>query len=260
MRLNPQDQSLKENLANIGLGIGLGAVGDPLLHGAGKLLGKAFGKGAKVPTQGATQELLGLPAPQLRLNEPQLQLPGPKQAEPSLDALLSVAKKPNGLQNPVPGLPEVMSRALTKSQLEQQGLHFGQGSKYTPKARPDLKPLETPIDPLNRSQSYWQGRYEDFAKTLKDNGYSDKNLSHDAIQELWTHFAKNNEPVSIDQVVEMAYPKGFEAPPVPKAEVLKQEDPLITALRNDPKINEKIKSLFPPVTTRAKSISTSYLR
>jgi hypothetical protein len=215
------------------------------LKGIGKL--SKFAKGAD-----AAEELLGLPSPQLRLNTPQLQLPGPKPVEPSLDALLSAAKKPNGLQNPAPSLPEVMSRALTKSQLEQQGLHFGQGSKYTPKARPDLKPIESTIDPLKRSQNYWQGRYEDFANTLKVNGYDSNNLSHDSIQELWSQFAKYDEPVNIDQVVDLAYPKGFEAPQVPKAEVPKQEDSLITALRNDPKINEKIKGFFPPARPEPK--------
>ncbi|MBN8200472.1 LPD38 domain-containing protein [Bacillus sp. NTK034] len=50
--LNPQDTNFKDNLKHIGLGIGLGAVADPALYGAGKAAGNALSRFAKgdVPT------------------------------------------------------------------------------------------------------------------------------------------------------------------------------------------------------------------
>jgi hypothetical protein len=57
---------------------------------------------------------------------------------------------------------------------------------------------------------YWQKRYEDFTKYVKDQGYNANNLSPEAINELWTHFAKPTEP-SLNAVVDLAY-KGYKAP------------------------------------------------
>jgi hypothetical protein len=50
--INPKDQNLKENLLNVGLGAGLGAVGDPILRGLGSAGGNMLAKFAKgdVPT------------------------------------------------------------------------------------------------------------------------------------------------------------------------------------------------------------------
>jgi hypothetical protein len=222
------------------LGTGIAAKG---IKGLGKL--SKLSKGTKV-----ADELLGLPAPQLRLHSPQLRLPKPNTVSPSLEALSKVGIKPNGLQSPIPGMPKPMREAFAQDRLIKQGVNFGQGSRYAPKARPDLTPIESAVDPLKRGQAYWQTRYEDFAKLVKDNGYTDNNLSHDSIQELWSQFAKYDEPVNIDQVVELAYPKGYEAPPI--SVVPKPENPLTTVLRNDPKINDQVKGFFPPVRPEPK--------
>lgn len=240
----------KISTKDIALESALAGGGDALFGAGARGLGRLLNKTKTPPPP--TQELLGLPAPQLRLNAPQLQLSAPKPIQPSLDALMKVGKRPSGLTNPIPSMPKVMSQAITKGNLEKQGINFAQSGKYEPKARMDLTPIEHGNDPLKRPPEYWQKRYEDFAKFAKDKGYNSNNLSHDSIQELWSHFAKYDEPVNIDKVVELAYPKGYEAPPIPKVEPPKVENPLITALRNDPKINEKIKGFFPPVRPEPK--------
>lgn len=258
---NFSSKDSKDNIGQNSLGGATEALLDPLnLLGTG-LVTKGIGKLGKLAKSGeeaaqSGRELLGLPAPQLRLNEPQLQLPGPKPITPSLDALNSVGKMPSGLKNPIPGMPKPMSEAFTKDRLIQQGLNFGQGSRFMPKARPDLTPIEHPGNPSSKGQAYWQGRYEDFVKHVQDSGYTSNNLSHDAIQELWTHFAKADEPVNIDQVVEMAYPKGFEAPPTPKVEAPKVEAPkqptIKDYLNQDPRIKELAKGFHPPVRPEPK--------
>jgi hypothetical protein len=261
--LNPKDQNLKDNLTNVALGVGLGAIGDPLLRGVGAGVGKGIQtaanktmKGllpsnervANVLAGGLKQEPLGLPAPQMRLNAPQLQLSGPKPLQASLDALLNTGKKPNGLQNPIPQVPDKLKNIMLQNDLKNSWADFAQGSKSLPKARPQyITNLDLPADPLNRGPQYWQQRYEDFAKFINDNGYTPNNLSHDSINELWTHFAKNDEPVTIDQVVELAYPKGFEAPPKPTVESPPQqtEPNLKDLLNSDPRIKQAVQKLFP---------------
>ncbi|WP_108669559.1 LPD38 domain-containing protein [Peribacillus acanthi] len=50
--LNPDDYNWKQNAAHVGIGVGAGAVADPLLHGLGSVASKQWGKLAKgdVPT------------------------------------------------------------------------------------------------------------------------------------------------------------------------------------------------------------------
>jgi hypothetical protein len=88
-------------------------------------------------------------------------------------------------------------------------MKFGQSSKTMPKARFDLSPVEqaSSLDPLNRSQQYWQGRYEDFVQHINQN-YNPNNLSEESLNELWTHFAKHDEPVTLNQAVDLAYSEG----------------------------------------------------
>jgi hypothetical protein len=182
--LNPEDYTAAQNLGYIGFGAAAGAVADPLLYGLGSAIRKAIGK---APAQ-AADELLGLPEPQRALPAPQQQaLPAPQQLLPE------------------PKLP-------LRQQFEDSGLNFGYSSRNAPKARPDLSPVEGP-----QNQQYWQGRYEDFVKHVQDSGYTENNLSQEAIQELWTQFAKYDEPFTIDQVVDMAYPPGRTDAPMAEA-------------------------------------------
>jgi hypothetical protein len=194
--LNPQDYTAKQNLGLIGFGTVAGAVADPLLYGLGSAIRKALGK---APAQIA-DDVLGLPEPQRALPAPQQQaLPAPQQLLPE----------------PKPPL---------RQQFENEGINFGYGSRNAPKARQNLNPVEAPIDPMNRPTDYWAGRYEDFVKHVKDTGYTENNLSRESIEELWTQFAKYDEPVNIEQVVDLAYPKGNVKPPVPETPVVAQPE------------------------------------
>ncbi len=238
---------------NIGSEALLAGVGDAAFGAIGRGIGRLINKGKQAPQELLglpTPEVLGLPAPQLRLNEPQLQLQAPKNIKPSLDTLLNVGKKPSGLQNPIPPSPKPISAEFTKNSLISKGVNFGQNTRTLPKARFDTKGIERSIDPLNRPQQYWQKRYEDFVNYVKNNGYTPNILNKDSIQELWSQFAKYDEPVNIDQVVELAYPKGFQVPQSPKGKaeqtVISSEQPsLKDYLDSDPRIKQAIQKLFP---------------
>jgi hypothetical protein len=223
--LNPNEATFGQRALNVGAQAAAGAVLDPALSSIGgtiansalgqKIMNMIRSKQQTASASTPNQELLGLPEPQLRLNAPQQSLPAPRVVEPTLDTFNNAGKMPNGLQNPIPSMPKPMSEAVTRNNLENQGLNFGLNTNRI-KTRP-LAPQESAQNP-----TYWQGRYEDFVKYVEDKGYNSDNLNHEAIQELWTHFAKYDEPVTIDQVVDLAYPKGYQAPAVPKPEPVTQ--------------------------------------
>jgi hypothetical protein len=263
--LNPNEATFGQRALNVGAQAAAGAVLDPALSSIGgtianSKLGQTIMNMIRSKQQAApSQELLGLPEPQLRLNAPQQALPAPRTVEPTLDTFNRTGSMPNGLQNPIPSMPKPMSEAMTRNNLESQGLNFGLNTNRI-KTRP-LAPQESAQNP-----AYWQGRYEDFVKYVQDQGYHSDNLNHEAIQELWTHFAKYDEPVNIDQVVDLAYPKGYQAPeqqlqsgldsfrqaeqkPLemnPKQLPTNQDLTIKDYLNQDPRIKQKIQEMYPP--------------
>jgi hypothetical protein len=263
--LNPNEATFGQRALNVGAQAAAGAVLDPALSSIGgtianSKLGQTIMNMIRSKQQAApSQELLGLPEPQLRLNAPQQALPAPRAVEPTVDTFNNVGTMPNGLQNPIPSMPKPMSEAITRNNLESQGLNFGLNTNRI-KTRP-LAPQESAQNP-----AYWQGRYEDFVKYVQDQGYHSDNLNHEAIQELWTHFAKYDEPFNIDQVVDLAYPKGYQAPeqqlqsgldsfrqaeqkPLemnPKQLPTNQDLTIKDYLNQDPRIKQKIQDMYPP--------------
>ncbi|WP_141431418.1 hypothetical protein [Bacillus sp. 03113] len=108
--------------------------------------------------------------------------------------------------------PQLRLNEPVSNRIRNAGLNFGYNTKNTPKARPNLSPVERSIDPLNRGQQYWQNRYEDFTKHVNSN-YDKNRLTQESLDDLWSQFAKYDEPVKLDQVVDLAYPKGFNSQP-----------------------------------------------
>jgi hypothetical protein len=265
--LNPNEATFGQRALNVGAQAAAGAVLDPALSSVGgtianSKLGQTIMNMIRSKQQTApapSQELLGLPEPQLRLNAPQQTLPAPRAVEPTLDTFNRTGTMPNGLQNPIPSMPKPMSEAMTRNNFENQGLNFGLNTNRI-KTRP-LAPQESAQNP-----TYWQGRYGDFVKYVQDQGYNSDNLNHEAIQELWTHFAKYDEPFNIDQVVDLAYPKGYQAPeqqlqsgldsfrqaeqkPLemnPNQLPANQDLTIKDYLNQDPKIKQKIQDMYPP--------------
>lgn len=246
---NPEAKNMRDYAIRAGIGAAGGAILDPAIYGIASII-----KGARGARNAVSQadEVLGLPAPKqepLGLPEPQLRLNGPRQVEPSLNNFNRAFRSPDGLNSPIPSMPKPLSQMMTQERLQQQGLNFGFNTKNTPKARFDRTPIETPIDPSNRGQQYWQQRYEDFAKRVNDN-YDMNRMTPEALEDLWSQFAKYDEPVRLEQVVDLAYPKGFEAPSVPKTPA--PDPPLKQALRDDPRVNELIKGFYPPARQEPK--------
>jgi hypothetical protein len=238
---NPEAYSAKDYAIRSGIGAVGGAVLDPAILKIANII-----KGARKAPAQATEEVLGLPAPKnnqsnpLGLPEPQMRLPEPKPLTPNLQRLA-------GLKNPIPPMPKALRQPLNQARLESKGLGFGIGSKYEPKASNRMMMPES-----TQNQTYWQKRYEDFSKHVNSN-YDMNRMTPEALEDLWTQFARYDEPVKLDEVIDLAYPKGFEASTPSKQEVPEiiraQEAPesdLKDALRADPRLNKLVKGLFPP--------------
>jgi hypothetical protein len=182
-----------------------GGVGDAALGALGRSIMKILSKGKSViPSQEtlglpSPQERLGLPAPQERLGLPSpsqpLGLPAPQRALPAPDSpLMAMARKTNGTARPIPDMS--FSKPVTDNTIT------------------NVYGVNEAFDPMKHgTPEYWQQRYNDFVKFVHGQGYNENNLSYDAINELWTHFAKPNEP-ALNAVVDLAY-KGYQTPKQP---------------------------------------------
>jgi hypothetical protein len=132
--------------------------------------------------------------------------------------------------------------------------------------------VEVPYDKVvHEPSSYWQKRYEQFVNHV-NKSYNGSNLNKETLDDLWTQFAKNDEPVTLEQVVDLAYPKAQKTPSIKESDinmyydmVKKPGDPnsldelvklaelehnaasapvdLKRLLRSDPKIADAIKKL-----------------
>jgi hypothetical protein len=257
--INPDDANLAQRVSQVGLETALGMAGDPAVRALGPLI-KNSPIGQKIysmiksrqPQQAseaaalpAPRETLGLPEPQARpgLPEPQGQLPAPARPEPSLESFNSAFRQPRGLTNPIPEMPDIMRIAANRGRYEQAGVNFAQSGRYEPKARHNLTPVSKSVDPMNRGQVYWQGRYEEFAKQVNDN-YDINQMTPEALDDLWSSFARYDEPVTLENAVDLAYPKGFEPPTASKV-------PESAVVPEAPKVQESIPAQEPPVSRPA---------
>jgi hypothetical protein len=241
--LNPDDQNWKDNLTQIGLETAGGAVLDPVLQGGVKGVENLVKrlrnlKNTETPISATESqnlpekaELLGLPAPQLQLPAPSLKLPSVNQ----------VFKAPGGINNPIPGMPNIMRSEMTRSNLEKNGLLFAQQGKNVPKTRIP-QPLESTGD------KYWQKELESFNSFIDESGYDRNRLTQEGLEDLWSQFAKYEDSITLEKAVDLAYTgaKGrqkvtqYEQPSGPREANLKD------LLKQDDRITNLIKQLSPP--------------
>jgi hypothetical protein len=231
--LNPDDYNWKQNLGYIGLNTGIGAVADPLLYGAGKGIAKGFEKSTSNVMEGLLPKneqlaksfattLKADTALPIQSNKPNPLLMndliprGTDVAKPNfLPSLTPQVKKP-AVTVPKVGKPaaeltplqetSVVDRAAMLDNTERQMPDFSYGRQTSePNPPVNVYGAEVPFDKVQHAPSdYWRGRYEDFAKYVNQN-YDTNNLNQEALEDLWSQFAKYDEPVTLNQLVDLAY-------------------------------------------------------
>jgi Ca2+-binding EF-hand superfamily protein len=218
--LNPQDQNWKQNLGHVAFGTGTGLVADPVLYGAGRGIAKGVDAGLKkwIPDlpERATTEGFNIPDPKGK------QSTLPKKLEPlNLDPAFNAKR----YHNPEQPLKEFLGKKPTESEL----LKIAKKVNYTKRDLPDFstsrpsigKPdgdiisthfgIDVPKDLVDSAPpAYWQKRYEDFVSHVNKN-YDSNQLTKEGLDDLWTQFARYDEPVTLEQVVDLAY-TGYKEP------------------------------------------------
>lgn len=241
--LNGKDSSWKDNLAHIGLGVGTGALADPALYGIGKAvtgslksasnrsmakmldnpeLAKKLGDGLKI-AQSEHVSLKDFPNISKRPDTAALQDLIPTAGAPKPDLLPRIQK--NDVSPLIPKIGKsldelpafkdenlsLLDRASYFSGKERPVSDFSFGKQSTepiPQAKKfNVYGVEVPYDKVQDAPpEYWRGRYEQFAKYVNSN-YDTNRLTPEALEDLWSQFAKYDEPVTLDELVDLAYSK-----------------------------------------------------
>jgi hypothetical protein len=228
--LNPDDYNWKQNLGYIGMNTALGAVADPLLYGAGKGIAKGFESASSRTMQNllpgnqqieeafkgfarSTQADNALPIARPNVMDDLIPR-GNDITNPNFVPSLTPKPKPQvtapnvGNQNPLTPLNEtsVLDRMSMFENAERPLPDFSYGRQVSePNPPVNVYGAEVPFDKVQHAPAdYWRNRYEEFAKFVNQN-YDSNNLNKEALDDLWTQFAKYDEPVTLDEVVDLAY-------------------------------------------------------
>jgi hypothetical protein len=249
--LDGENYTSLDNLKHIGLSTGLGAVADPALYGISKVLGNSL-KGI-IPNKTKTGNIV---------NESSLQeQPHVQKISQTLDDF-----KPDQLPkwdsqfNPLGFIEKSGDRSLKNLEIPKveppselgyfkpldEWINFSQQGQS--KSRP-LGMLEP-----KQNQQYWQSRYEDFVNFVNKD-YDPNQLNKETLDELWTQFAKYDEPVNLEQLVDLAYPKGVDSTKLQQSKLNAEANAKFKGLLNsDPRIRDGIKALTPPRRNPMKQI------
>jgi hypothetical protein len=217
---NSEAKGMKDYALNVGLGVAGGAILDPAFHGLGKGITKGVDAGLKkwIPDlpERATTEGFNIPDPKGK------QSTLPKKLEPlNLDPAFNAKR----YHNPEQPLKEFLGKKPTESEL----LKIAKKVNYTKRDLPDFSKskysigepdkdiisthfgVDVPKDLVeSATPQYWQKRYEDFVGHVNQN-YDTNKLTQEALEDLWTQFARYDEPVTLEQVVDLAY-TGYKEP------------------------------------------------
>ncbi|MEH7355688.1 hypothetical protein V7150_19350 [Neobacillus drentensis] len=233
--LNPDDYNWKDNTKYIGLNTALGAIADPLLYGAGKGIAKGFESASNRTMRNllpSTQQVEGalrdsaksFKGSQALPKTGGIQNPGlvqdliPKGSEVTNPSFLPPLKPKTNIDPLIPSvgksindLPPLNETSLLDRSLMFDGEKrtmpdFSYGKQMSEPNKPvNVYGAEIPYDKVQHApSSYWRGRYEEFANYVNKN-YDTNNLNKEALDDLWSQFAKYDEPVTLDDVVDLAY-------------------------------------------------------
>lgn len=222
--ISPEEINAKDYAQRIGLGVAGGAILDPAMYGVGRGLSQGLETTLKklIPDQ-PLPEFTGSVRPEIldKIANTQRKL-GIEPGSPiDIDPAFNVKR----YHNPNQPLNEFLGKQAPDSPL----LEMAKKTNYTERLLPDFstaKPVveggdnvnvygvETPSKYLvdSASPKYWQGRYEEFVSHVNSN-YDTNTLTQESLEDLWSQFARYDEPVTLEQVVDLAY-TGYKEPKI----------------------------------------------
>lgn len=230
---NSEANDMKDYALRTGLGVAGGAILDPALYGAGQAIRKGSEKYAanvmegllpknEQVARGIAGTLKADTALPIQSNQPNPLLMndliprGTDVAKPNyLPNLIPQVKKP-AVTVPKVGKPvaeltplqetSVVDRAAMFDNTERTLQDFSYGRQTSePNPPVNVYGAEVPFDKVQHAPAdYWRGRYEEFTKYVNQN-YDTNNLNQEALEDLWSQYAKYDEPVTLEQLVDLAY-------------------------------------------------------
>lgn len=266
--VNPDAYDLRDYAIRTGLGVAGGAVLDPALYGAGRALNKGFETAAEkamkelVPSNEQTAKGF---ADGLKMNQ---------SADVPIGDFPNISNRPNtaAMQELIPNATETLSPLRPRPDLSPEVPKIGQRVDELPPIReedftladraeyfngqdrplPDYsnaKPVvetydgynqygvQEPIDLVEQAPpDYWQGRYDAFVEHVQTN-YDTNRLTQEALEDLWSQFARYDEPVTLEQVVDLAYANYQEPKTLNAADVWDQ-------MGNRPPVSQNAKNIM----------------
>jgi hypothetical protein len=275
--LNPHDTNYKDNLKHIGMGIGIGAAGDGALHGLGlgakagtKAIGKNLTKGLLPSNKGLAKSfsstlkdtkrmpmpndiLRDNPLSRLKAKDQGLNVNVPKglrNLKSTLDQYAGTGKRvdllpPSSLLDALPNGPRP-SAEFSPPSIRRNPLIDMMPSGERPRAdfRGAQGKSELPVNtPDNATPAYWQHRYESFVNYVKSN-YDENRLTDSALEDIWSQFAKADEP-SLHDVVDLAYTNYKPAKDLHANDVVRNNQPVLNQLKKRMGVDESAFNLPP---------------
>lgn len=259
---NSEAYDLGSHLFRTGLGVAGGAILDPALYGLGRAAVKGVDVGLKKLIPGelpafsgtASKETVGQLIPSVKNST---NLPKAQTNPLNLDPAFNVQRN----HNPSQPLNEFLGR---QSGQESPLMSMAKKVNYTSRELPDFstaKPtiskgnddiisrhfgVEVPKEIMDSPPQYWQKRYEDFV-THVNKSYDTNQLTKESLDDLWTQFARYDEPVTLDQVVDLAY-TGF------KPNKLINTADVWTQMGNRPPVSQSAKKIIGMDNTVGRSL------
>lgn len=253
---NSKANNIKDYGKRIAIGTAGGAIGDPLLHGIGRGVAigsekyaanvmkdllpkgktlanemtKAYKADNALPIQNKNQELTQLFDDFIQNGQVK---------SPAITKELNVPKIGQSVDE-LPPLNEfsALDRSTVLNETPRPTVDFSNGKPVI--EQPDnvnVYGVEAPKDLVETAPpEYWQKRYEEFVDHV-NKSYDTNNLTRESLADLWSQFARYDEPVTLEQVVDMAYNGYKPNKPIDAAEVWDQ-------MGNRPQASKKAKNII----------------
>jgi hypothetical protein len=254
--INPKANNMKDYGKRMAIGAVGGAVGDPLLHGIGRgvaigsekyaanvmkslvpkgetianEMSKAYKADNALPIQSKNTELTQLFDDFIQSRQVKA---------PTITKEVNVPKIGQSVDE-LPSLNEfsALDRSTVLNETQRPAADFSNAKPMIEQPNNyNVYGVETPKDLVETAPpEYWQKRYEDFVAHVNKN-YDTNQLNREALDDLWSQFAKYDEPVTLEQVVDMAYNGYKPNKPIDTSEVWDQ-------MGNRPQASQKAKNIL----------------
>jgi hypothetical protein len=246
--LNPDDQSWKDNLKQVGTEASIGAIADPALYGLGKGAGRIIEKlrGGKAPEIVAQEEgisveqvmeIMNQPTRVQGMNNPIPQIPPLPKTEPKFGEL-DYGQTPE-VGNDLDYL--FAPKRNLKSEMDEALISFGQQGRNTPKARQST--------PIASNSEKWHDEITSFNKWIDESGYDRNRMTKEGLEEAWSQFARYEDSIPLEQAIDLAYSgpdgvKGFNRSQQYAEPIQPREANLKELLQKDERVNRLARQLF----------------